>query len=116
MSMINVPKMTNKQLSRFLAKVKISDTECWEWQGAKNSGGYGALELQGVTYGAHRVSFNQFNGPIVDGNVIRHKCDNRKCVNPEHLLQGSYSDNTNDMVERGRVRTKEYYQNMLDNQ
>lgn len=52
---------------------------------------------------AHRVSYYLANGRLpADGLILRHKCDNRLCVNPMHLEEGTFADNTNDMMERGR--------------
>jgi hypothetical protein len=39
----------------------------------------------------------------IKGQVVRHTCDNRLCVNPEHLVIGSQADNVQDMHERGRA-------------
>lgn len=51
---------------------------------------------------AHRMSYDCFIAPIPDGMLICHKCDNRKCVNPDHLFVGTQSDNRNDMYAKGR--------------
>lgn len=52
---------------------------------------------------AHRMVWIEANGPIPDGLVIRHKCDNPSCVNLDHLEIGTQSDNVHDMIERGRM-------------
>lgn len=67
--------------------------------------GYGRRRVNGKTVWAHRWAYCQHHGiPLsaIDGLVIRHKCDVRACVNPEHLETGSEQDNTDDMVARGR--------------
>jgi hypothetical protein len=55
---------------------------------------------------AHRVSWRMHNGDIPKGMVICHKCDNPPCVRPDHLFLGTYSDNTQDMIRKGRINTK----------
>lgn len=77
---------------------------CWVWSGAKDKHGYGNISSgRGLSpYKAYRLAYEMFNGPIKDGLVIRHKCDNPSCVNPEHLEIGTQKDNVRDMMERGR--------------
>jgi hypothetical protein len=82
---------------------------CWNWIAALNSGGYGRIRLEvprgargHVFAGAHRVAWELTNGPVPAGLEIRHKCDNRRCVNLSHMELGTRSDNVNDMYRRGR--------------
>jgi Autographiviridae endonuclease len=51
---------------------------------------------------AHRVAWELTYGPIPEGQIVRHSCDNPRCCNPAHLLTGTYQDNTDDMMERKR--------------
>lgn len=79
-----------------------SPGECWEFSGARSKGGYGQLRVEGRTTYAHRVAYENLVGPIPEGAVVRHSCDNPPCVNPAHLKVGTQGDNVRDMVERGR--------------
>ena len=72
---------------------------CWEWLGAKKEG-YG-LYCKTTT---HRMSYTLFKGEIPKNSVVMHICDNRACLNPDHLKLGSIQDNINDKVEKGRTR------------
>jgi DNA invertase Pin-like site-specific DNA recombinase len=74
---------------------------CWIWVG-KTTGEYGRTFYNGKRMLAHRASYTIFNGGIPEGLVVRHKCDNPLCVNPEHLELGTQRDNVQDMYSRGR--------------
>ena len=75
---------------------------CWEWVGRKFGSGYGRFYEVGITYLAHRYSYMLHKGPIPEGKVIMHSCDNKGCVNPAHLTEGTCLDNTRDMINKGR--------------
>ena len=76
---------------------------CYEWQGAINSTGYGNQYYNGRVWLAHRVAWTKQVGPIPDGMLVCHTCDNRKCVRLSHLFLGTHSDNMRDMVAKGRA-------------
>ena len=73
---------------------------CTEHDGYIMPNGYGQVRRQGKTWLAHRWSAHAAHGPCPPGQVVRHKCDNRRCINPEHLEYGSQGDNLNDRKER----------------
>lgn len=77
--------------------------ECSEWAGPRNGDGYGHLFFEGRGLLAHRVAFEIHVAPIGEGQVVRHACDNKPCVNPRHLLIGYHIDNMRDAVARGRT-------------
>lgn len=90
---------------RFAEKYCIDpNTGCWNWTASRLlRGGYGQLSLRpGVNVPAHRFSWEQLNGPVPDGMIVRHTCDNPGCVNPDHLELGTHADNMADMAQRGR--------------
>ncbi len=77
--------------------------ECWLWKGGCNRNGYGMITHDNINWLAHRLAWVLANGVKIDkGVVVRHKCDNPRCVNPSHLCLGEQTDNIQDMVLRKR--------------
>lgn len=85
---------------RFFEKVVKAESGCHEWTGCLMPNGYGQFHVNGKTAYAHRVAFELANGTPSD--YVLHTCDNRKCVNPDHLFSGSFCDNMADMVSKER--------------
>lgn len=79
-------------------------TECWEWVGAKMTQGYGQLRINGKHRLAHRVVFELDGRSLSSEECVLHKCDNRSCVNPDHLRIGTRRDNARDAYSKGRNR------------
>ena len=96
------------KLAKFEENIKslmgMSDDpdKCWIWLGTIEAGGYGVYSHKGKVHKAHRLTYQMFNGPIPDGHMVRHTCDVRNCVNPNHLITGTAKQNTGDIVERKR--------------
>jgi hypothetical protein len=74
------------------------NTECFLWNRSVFSNGYGRYKDKR----AHRVAWELTNGKIADTLLVLHKCDVRKCINPEHLFLGTQLDNMRDMISKGR--------------
>lgn len=84
-------------------------TDCWEWTGAMASSGYGKIGCgghSGRTLSAHRAAWEIAHGEIPDRLQVLHSCDNKKCVNPQHLFLGTQSDNILDCIRKGRAVRK----------
>jgi hypothetical protein len=75
---------------------------CMPWNKAINNCGYGISWKNGKTISAHRKTYEESFGEIPKGLVVRHTCDNKSCVNPKHLILGTYADNSKDMTSRNR--------------
>lgn len=105
-------------IERFWSKVNKNGPvhptlgQCWDWTAGKNRRGYGAF-----SYGfsrnraAHRYSWEIRFGSIPDGLFVCHHCDRPCCVNPSHLFLGTYQDNIDDCISKGRQNKGEKVHN-----
>jgi len=102
----NTKGMTPEQKLRFWGWDEVLRTTelgvCWEWRGDKRRHGYGRVAINGKGIVVPRVAYECWVGPIPDGALIRHKCDNPPCMNPHHLETGDFVQNAQDMLDRGR--------------
>lgn len=92
---------TPTTLARFWRKVRRTE-DCWEWQGCLNRQNYGKFHSRPVLWLAHRFAYTIAHGPIPTGLCVLHRCDNPRCVRPDHLFLGSIADNNADMAAKGR--------------
>ena len=92
-----------KAIERLMSKRSINEiTGCWIWTGAVMPYNYGTTILDGVTWVTHRLAYTIWVGPIPTGALCRHKCDNPRCFNPDHLRTGTHTENNMDCVLAGR--------------
>lgn len=94
--------MREADKKRFYSFIQVTPS-CWNWLGGINSRGYGVFWFDRSTWRAHRFSYRFYNGECPQELLVRHKCDNPVCVNPEHLEIGTAKDNTQDAVSRSRM-------------
>ena len=84
---------------KITARIIVTESGCWEWQGSRLPSGYGRLGHRYV----HRAMYEVSHGPIPDGLFVLHACDNPPCCNPDHLRVGTAKDNSRDAVDRKRL-------------
>lgn len=91
---------------RTWAKVRQGDPdECWPWQAALSSTGYGVAGWNGSSTSAHRAIWMLTYGEIPPGLMVCHACDNPPCCNPSHLFLGTQRENMQDAQRKGRIPT-----------
>lgn len=85
---------------------------CWNWTAAINDSGYGVItdRARKCHHRAHRLSWELAHGPIPADQLVLHKCDNRRCVRPDHLFLGDHAENARDKVAKGRQRMGDGHQ------
>jgi hypothetical protein len=104
--------MSKKQTAdSFWSRIKKQDG-CWEWQGSCNNSGYGTVAWNGKVYTAHRIAA-WLSGLVSTPSApqssrepthVLHKCDNRKCCNPDHFFLGTFTDNMIDAYRKERKK------------
>jgi hypothetical protein len=86
---------------RFWGKVDTSG-KCWLWTASLDGHGYGKFYVAPRVQSAHRVAYMIHHGEIPKGLMVLHRCDTPRCVRPSHLFLGTATDNSHDMMSKGR--------------
>ncbi len=94
-------RFTGSVAHRLMSRV-TRGAGCWEWTGALADNGYGSIRVGGRAAGAHKVSWQVHVGEVPRGLCVLHRCDNRRCVRPDHLFLGTQADNMSDCRDKGR--------------
>lgn len=114
----NRPRTQNRSIAQRLEALSMLNevSGCRLWQGATNKkdNGYGVLNVDGRVRYAHRLAWEEVNGPVPAGSHVCHKCDVRTCINPDHMFLGTHADNMADKVAKGRQsKGEEHYASRL---
>lgn len=103
MPILEIPYPCDSYKKRFEAKItKRGPDECWEWRGSKTIEGYGRFGIGTTLYLSNRIAWVIENGPIPDGMLVLHSCDNPRCCNTNHFFLGTHLTNTRDKLAKGR--------------
>lgn len=104
---VRLPRGSSAEDALIFAGWNVAASGCWEFSGHLDPDGYGVITKGRAPYRAHRAAYEVWTGAIPEGHLIRHTCDNRRCINPAHLLIGLPADNSQDAVERQRMANGE---------
>lgn len=92
-----------KQLKERLMERTVKTESCWIWTGSKFPRGYGCISFCNKNRSVHKLSYQIFIGPVSNGLEVCHKCNNKACLNPEHLYLASHKENLNHASRDGLI-------------
>lgn len=107
-SLAYLRSLSGKEKDQFISTIEdrlfYSPDGCWYWTAGTNYEGRGRCYVKGYNFPAPRIAHEIFIGPIPDGLMVCHRCDNPGCLNPYHLFLGTAKDNSDDFFNKGRIR------------
>jgi hypothetical protein len=98
---------------RLTRRSVVDPSGCIVWIGPVDKDGYGKFTKKGFPDRAHQAAYVVANGPIPEGHIVRHTCDNPPCINPNHLIDGTFADNASDRVQRERFNRESSRYNLV---
>jgi hypothetical protein len=99
---VPIKEYKQQKLQKILLRTITTKSGCMEYQGNIDQYGYGKISVFNKTKHTHRHVWELLNGELDNIIHVLHKCDNRKCVNPDHLFLGTNLDNMRDCINKGR--------------
>lgn len=107
LTLLLIPDLSEGDWRRFKANTRKFE-DCLLWISNLDKDGYGRFSIKRIEYLAHRVSYNHFNGSPSNSRIL-HSCNNRACVNPEHLRVGNQSENIQQSFDDDRSHKGELH-------
>lgn len=102
-SSLLLEEATRLGLIKILGNIKVNERGCWVWQGyCHTQWGYGECSWRSENWPVHRLTWTLMKGPIPEGKILCHRCDNPPCCNPDHLWPGTDKENHLDKTAKGR--------------
>jgi hypothetical protein len=95
--------MRNCDPARIFNRIQKAASGCWLYTGGISSSGYGIVSIKNRSVHVHRLAYSLKCGPIPEATCVLHRCDIRRCINPDHLFLGSLADNNRDCMDKGRT-------------